>query len=168
MIAGADILIENVKIRGPDKVWPRLRQIARRAARPRLLLSYRLWPRRALCLPLGLWFSCARHVRHHEPDRRAKEATAKMGIAFANIFSGLCAVIGGQAALAERARSALGQYVDISLLYSMTVVLAERAMNFFVSGKAPTRLGNGHPNIVPCKVFAVADGHIIIAFGNDR
>lgn len=168
MIAGADILIENVKIRGPDKVWPRLRQIARRAARPRLLLSYRLWPRRALCLPLGLWFSCARHVRHHEPDRRAKEATAKMGIAFADIFSGLCGVIGGQAALAERARSALGQYVDISLLYSMTVVLAERAMNFFVSGKAPTRLGNGHPNIVPCKVFAVADGHIIIAFGNDR
>ncbi|MGB1853643.1 MAG: CoA transferase [Paracoccaceae bacterium] len=41
-------------------------------------------------------------------------------------------------------------------------------MNFFVSGKAPTRVGNGHPNIVPCKVFAVADGHIIIAFGNDR
>ena len=144
MIAGADILIENVKIRGPDKVWPRLRQIARRAPRPRLLLSYRLWPRRALCLPRGLWFSCARHLRHHEPDRRAKEATAKMDIAFADIFSGLCGVIGGQAALAER------------------------AMNFFVSGKAPTRLGNGHPNIVPCKVFAVADGHIIIAFGNDR
>ena len=54
MIAGADILIENVKIRGPDKVLPRLRKIARRAPRPRLLLSYRLWPRRALCLPLGL------------------------------------------------------------------------------------------------------------------
>ena len=54
MIAGADILVENVKIRGPDKVWPRLRQIARSAPRPRLLLSYRLWPRRALCLPLGL------------------------------------------------------------------------------------------------------------------
>jgi hypothetical protein len=54
MIAGADILIENVKIRGPDKVWPRFGQIARRAPRPRLLLSYRLWPRRALCLPLGL------------------------------------------------------------------------------------------------------------------
>ena len=54
MIAGADILIENVKIRGPDKVWPRLRQIARSAPRPRLLLSYRLWPRRALCPPLWL------------------------------------------------------------------------------------------------------------------
>jgi crotonobetainyl-CoA:carnitine CoA-transferase CaiB-like acyl-CoA transferase len=50
----------------------------------------------------------------------------------------------------------------------MTVVLANRAMNFLVSGKAPTRLGNAHPNIVPCKVFAVADGHVIIACGNDR
>ena len=91
-----------------------------------------------------------------------------MGIAFADIFSGLCGVIGGQAALAERARSGLGQYVDISLLDSMTVVLAERAMNFFVSAKAPTQLGNGHPNIVPYKVFAVANGYVIIAFGNDR
>jgi hypothetical protein len=54
MITGADILVENVKIRGPDKVWPRLRQIARSAPRLRLLLSYRLRPRRALCLPLGL------------------------------------------------------------------------------------------------------------------
>jgi crotonobetainyl-CoA:carnitine CoA-transferase CaiB-like acyl-CoA transferase len=50
----------------------------------------------------------------------------------------------------------------------MTVVLVNRAMNFLVSGKALTRLGNAHPNIVPCKVFAVADGHVIIACGNDR
>ena len=54
MIAGADILIENVKIRGPNKVWPRLRQLARRAPSPRLLLCYRLWTRQALCLPRGL------------------------------------------------------------------------------------------------------------------
>ena len=91
-----------------------------------------------------------------------------MGIAFMDIFSSLCGVIGSQAALAERARSGLGQHVDISLLDSMTVVLTNRAINFFVSGKAPTRHGNAHPNIIPCKVFAVADGHIIIAFGNDR
>jgi crotonobetainyl-CoA:carnitine CoA-transferase CaiB-like acyl-CoA transferase len=91
-----------------------------------------------------------------------------MGIAFMDIFSGLCDVIGIQAALAERERSGLGQHVDISLLDSMTVVLANRAMNFLVSGKAPTRLGNAHPNIVPCKVFAVANGHVIIACGNDR
>jgi crotonobetainyl-CoA:carnitine CoA-transferase CaiB-like acyl-CoA transferase len=91
-----------------------------------------------------------------------------MGIAFMDIFSGLCDVIGIQAALAERERSGLGQHVDISLLDSMTVVLVNRAMNFLVSGKALTGLGNAHPNIVPCKVFAVADGHVIIACGNDR
>ena len=50
----------------------------------------------------------------------------------------------------------------------MTVVLANPAMNFLVSGKAPTRLGNAHPNIAPCKVFAAADGHVIIACGNNR
>ena len=85
-----------------------------------------------------------------------------------DIFSDLCCVIGSQAALAERARSGLGHHVDISLLVSMTVVLANRAMKFLVSGKAPTRLGNAHPNIVQCKVFAVAYGHVIIACGNDR
>ena len=99
-----------------------------------------------------------------EPKRQLQ----KMGIAFVDILSGLCGVIGIQAALAERERSGLGQHVDISLLDSMTVVLVNRAMNFLVSGKALTRLGNAHPNIVPCKVFAVADGHVIIAFGNDR
>ena len=97
-----------------------------------------------------------------------KRQPQKMGIAFADIFLGLYGVIGSRAALAERARSGLVQHVDISLLDSMTVVLANLAMNFLVSGKAPTRLGNAHPNIVPCKVFAVADGHIIIACGNDR
>ena len=55
-----------------------------------------------------------------------------MGIAFIDIFWGLCGVIGIQAALAERARFGLGQHVDISLLDSMTVVLANRAMNFLV------------------------------------
>lgn len=92
----------------------------------------------------------------------------KIGVAFADIFSGLYGVIGIQAALAERAHSGLGQHVDISLLDSMTGVLANQAMNFLASGKAPTRLGNAHPNIVPYQVFAVGDGHIIIACGNDR
>jgi crotonobetainyl-CoA:carnitine CoA-transferase CaiB-like acyl-CoA transferase len=99
-----------------------------------------------------------------EPDGQPQ----KMGVAFADIFSGLYGVIGIQAALAERERSGLGQQVDISLLDSMTGVLANQAMNFLASGKAPTRLGNAHPNIVPYQVFAVGDGHIIVACGNDR
>jgi crotonobetainyl-CoA:carnitine CoA-transferase CaiB-like acyl-CoA transferase len=97
-----------------------------------------------------------------------KRQPQKMGIAFADIFLSLYGVIGSRAALAERARSGLGQHVDISLLDSMTVVLANQAMSFLISGKAPTQLGNAHPNIFPYKVFAVADGHVIIACGNDR
>jgi crotonobetainyl-CoA:carnitine CoA-transferase CaiB-like acyl-CoA transferase len=99
-----------------------------------------------------------------EPDGQPQ----KIGVAFADIFSGLYGVIGIQAALAERAHSGLGQQVDISLLDSMTGVLANQAMNFLASGEAPLRLGNAHPNIVPYQVFAVSDGHVIIACGNDR
>ena len=86
-----------------------------------------------------------------------------MGIAFMDIFSGLCDVIGIQAALAERERSGLGQHVDISLLDSMTVVLANQSMNFLTPDRAPTRLGNAYSNVIPYQVFALADGHVIIA-----
>ena len=86
-----------------------------------------------------------------------------MGIAFMDIFSGLCGVIGIQAALAERAYSGLGQHVDISLLDSMTVVLANQSMNFLTPDRAPTRLGNAYSNVIPYQVFALADGHVIIA-----
>lgn len=92
----------------------------------------------------------------------------KIGVAFADIFTGLYGVIGIQAALAERERSGLGQHVDLSLLDCMTGVLANQAMNYLASGNCPTRLGNAHPNIVPYQVFPVSDGHIIIACGNDR
>ena len=86
-----------------------------------------------------------------------------MGIAFVDIFSGLCGVIGIQAALAERVRSGLGQHVDISLLDSMTAVLANQSMNFLTPHRAPTRLGNAYSNIIPYQFFALADGHVIIA-----
>ncbi|WP_109311143.1 CaiB/BaiF CoA-transferase family protein [Ruegeria sp. AU67] len=92
----------------------------------------------------------------------------KIGVAFADIFTGLYGVIGIQAALAERERSGQGQHVDLSLLDCMTGVLANQAMNYLASGNCPTRLGNAHPNIVPYQAFPVADGHIIIACGNDR
>lgn len=92
----------------------------------------------------------------------------KIGVAFADIFSGLYGVIGIQAALSERERSGIGQQVDISLLDCMTGVLANQAMNYLASGTAPTRMGNAHPNIVPYQTFEVSDGYIIIACGNDR
>ena len=92
----------------------------------------------------------------------------KIGVAFADIFTGLYGVIGIQAALADREKSGQGQQIDLSLFDCMTGVLANQAMNYLASGQCPTRLGNAHPNIVPYQVFPVSDGHIIIACGNDR
>jgi crotonobetainyl-CoA:carnitine CoA-transferase CaiB-like acyl-CoA transferase len=79
-----------------------------------------------------------------EPKRQPQ----KIAVAFVDIFSDLCRLIGSQAALAERACSGLGQHVDISLLDSMAVVLANQVMNFFISGKVPTRHANAHSNMV--------------------
>ena len=89
----------------------------------------------------------------------------KIGVAFADIFTGLYGTIAIQAALAERARSGLGQHIDMSLFDCMTAVLANQAMNQ-LAGSPPRRMGNAHPNIVPYQVFPCADGHLIIACGN--
>lgn len=92
----------------------------------------------------------------------------KIGVAFADIFTGLYGVIAVQAALAQRERTGTGQHIDMALLDCMTGVLANQALNFLVSGKAPTRMGNAHPNIAPYQVFPTSDGHLIVAVGNDR
>ncbi|HVI98800.1 MAG TPA: CaiB/BaiF CoA-transferase family protein [Sphingomonas sp.] len=91
----------------------------------------------------------------------------KIGVAFADIFTGLYAVIAIQAALAMRERTGKGQHIDMALLDVMTGVLANQAMNYLVSGISPTRLGNAHPNIAPYAAFPTADGWFILAVGND-
>ena len=91
----------------------------------------------------------------------------KIGVAFADIFTGVYGVIGIQAALRQRDQTGEGAHIDMALLDTQVSVLANQAMNYLVSGKAPRRLGNAHPNIVPYQVFPVADGHVVIAVGND-
>jgi crotonobetainyl-CoA:carnitine CoA-transferase CaiB-like acyl-CoA transferase len=91
----------------------------------------------------------------------------RVGVAVTDLFSGLYAVIGILAALRERDRTGRGQHVDIALLDCATAMLANQAMNYFATGEAPGRTGNGHPNIVPYQVFPVADGEVIVASGND-
>jgi len=80
---------------------------------------------------------------------------------------GVYAVVGVLAALVERERTGRGTLVDAALIDSQVGVLANQALNYLVSGNVPKRQGNSHPNIVPYQVFPVADGHIIIATGND-
>lgn len=92
----------------------------------------------------------------------------KVGVAVTDIYTGLYAVIGIQAALRDRDNTGKGQHIDMSLLDAGTGCLVNQAMNFLVTGESPNRMGNQHPNIVPYEVFPASDGDIIIASGNDR
>jgi crotonobetainyl-CoA:carnitine CoA-transferase CaiB-like acyl-CoA transferase len=92
----------------------------------------------------------------------------RAGVPVADIFTGVYSAVGILAALAERQRTGRGCLVDTALVDSQIGVLANQALNYLVSGAVPKRIGNAHPNIVPYQVFAVADGHIIIATGNDK
>lgn len=91
----------------------------------------------------------------------------KIGVAFADIFTGLYSVIGIQSALLMRERTGRGQHIDMALFDCMSAVLANQAMNYLASGITPKRMGNAHPNISPYQTLAVADGYFIIACGND-
>lgn len=91
----------------------------------------------------------------------------KIGVAFADIFTGVYSVVGVLSALRRRDATGEGAHLDMALLDVQTSVLANQAMNYLASGKAPRRMGNAHPNIVPYQVFPVADGHVIVAVGND-
>ena len=94
-------------------------------------------------------------------------APQKIGVAMADITTGLYAVIAIQAALAMRERTGRGQQIDMALLDTMTGVLANQAANYFGSGVSPTRVGNSHVNVCPYAVFEAADGWFILAVGND-
>ncbi|HEY8566347.1 MAG TPA: CoA transferase [Beijerinckiaceae bacterium] len=90
----------------------------------------------------------------------------KAGYATADIFCGLYASTGILAALRRRDATGEGATLDMALMDAQVAVLGYQAINYFVSGKLPKRLGNGHPNIVPYDVFPVADGSVILAIGN--
>ncbi|WP_438956653.1 CaiB/BaiF CoA transferase family protein [Cognatiyoonia sp.] len=91
----------------------------------------------------------------------------KVGVAVTDVFSGMYAATSILAAIHQRDRTGQGQHLDVALLDVASATMANQAMNFLATGQSPERLGNAHPNIVPYQVFDCADGHIIIACGND-
>src|SRR5271154_2209422 len=91
----------------------------------------------------------------------------RAGVPVPDIFTGVYSVIGVLAGIAQRDRTGRGFLVDTALLDSQVGVLSNQALNYLISGKVPQRIGNAHANIVPYQVFPVADGHVIIAVGND-
>ena len=91
----------------------------------------------------------------------------RVGVAISDIFTGCYSVIGILAAVTQREKTGKGCYVDTALVDSTVGVLANQALNYLVSNELPKRIGNSHPNIVPYQEFPVADGHVIVATGND-
>ena len=91
----------------------------------------------------------------------------KAGIAISDLMTGMYACTAILAAIAQRELSGAGQYIDVSLLDAQVAMMAVMNMNYLVSGTPPDRAGNAHQNIVPYQVFACADGHLILAVGND-
>ncbi|OHV72662.1 CaiB/BaiF CoA-transferase family protein [Ensifer sp. LCM 4579] len=168
LIAEADVVIENFKVGGLKKFGLDYDSLA--ALNPRIVYASvtgfgQAGPRAQQpgydFLIQGM---CGIMDLTGEPDGEPQ----KVGVAWIDVFTGLYGVIGIQAALAERERSGLGQHVDLALLDVGVAVLANQAMNYLAGGKVPRRMGNAHPNIVPYQVFPAADGHLIIACGNDR
>jgi formyl-CoA transferase len=102
-----------------------------------------------------------------ERDDRPGGGPQKVGVAVADLMSGMYATVAVLAALASRERTGAGQHIDLALLDVQAAMLANQAMNYLVSGRPPARYGNAHPNIVPYQAFATSDGHVIVAVGND-
>lgn len=102
-----------------------------------------------------------------KPDDVPGGGPVKVGVALADVMTGLYAAIAIQAALTHRDRTGEGQKVNLSLLDVQVATLANQALNFLTSAESPQRMGNAHPNIVPYQTFATADGHMILAIGND-
>jgi crotonobetainyl-CoA:carnitine CoA-transferase CaiB-like acyl-CoA transferase len=103
-----------------------------------------------------------------ERDDRPGGGPQKVGVAVADLMTGLYATIAIQAALIARQTTGRGQYCDMALLDVQVATLANQTMNYLASGKVPKRYGNAHANIVPYQVFKASDRDFIIACGNDQ
>src|ERR1043166_2136607 len=91
----------------------------------------------------------------------------KVGVAVADLMTGMYATVAVLSALWERNSSGQGQYIDLALLDTQVAWLANQNLNYLVSGEPPRRMGNAHPNITPYQTFATRDGFLILAVGND-
>ena len=167
LAAGADVLIENFKLGG----------LASHGLAPNELRA--LNPRLVTCSITGFGQTGEWAARPGydfvvqglsgimdltgEPDGPPQ----KIGVALADVITGLYATVAIQAALRQREETGRGQHIDLSLMDCMTGVLANQALNT-LAGAPATRMGNHHPNIAPYSTFPVLDGWVILAVGNDR
>jgi glutaryl-CoA transferase len=103
-----------------------------------------------------------------ERDGQPGAGPQKVGIAITDVLTGMYASVAICAALTHRERTGEGQYIDCALLDTIVAFNANQIVSYFCSGRIPIRYGNAHAQVVPYEVFPTADGHIILAIGNDR
>jgi len=102
-----------------------------------------------------------------ERDGQPGAGPQKVGIAITDVLTGMYASVAILAAITHRERTGEGQYIDSALLDTIVAFNANQIVSYFASGRVPVRWGNAHPQVVPYEVFPTADGHIILAIGND-
>jgi len=102
-----------------------------------------------------------------ERDGRPGGGPQKVGVPIVDLMTGMYTAVSVLAALARRNETGVGDSIDIAMLDVQVATLCNQAMNFLVSGKAPRRNGNAHPNIQPQDVYACSDGDLILVVGND-
>ncbi|HKF63774.1 MAG TPA: CaiB/BaiF CoA-transferase family protein [Dongiaceae bacterium] len=167
LIAKCDIMVENFKV--GDMARYGLSYADLKAANPRLIYcSITGFGQTGPYAPRAGYDMLAQGLGGimsvtGEPDR----PPMKVGVGIADIMCGMYAASAILAALHHRDRTGEGQYIDLSLLDTQVAWLANVGLNYLTSGEVPQRLGNEHPNIVPYNVMAAADGHVILAVGND-
>lgn len=167
LIAQADVLVENYKVGGLAKYGLAYEQIKDRY--PRLIYCsvtgfgqtgpYASRPGYDFLIQGMGGIMSLTGVPDGEP--------MKVGVGIADVMTGMYATVGIQAALLHRERTGEGQHIDISLLDTQISWLVNAGTNYLADRQLPTRLGNGHPNIVPYHVFSTADAPMILAVGND-
>ena len=167
----SDIVLENFKVGALARFG--LGYDALKAVNPKLIYCSitgfgQTGPRRdAAAYDFMIQAMCGLMSVTGEPDDKPGGCPEKVGVPIVDIMSGMYAVISVLAALARRNETGRGDYIDIGMLDVGVSFLANQAMNYLVSGKAPRRTGNAHPNIQPQDVFAARDGHLVLVVGND-
>ena len=167
LVAGADVVIENFKVGGLAKYGLDYASLA--ALNPRLIYCSITgfgqtgpYAERAGYDYIIQGMSGLMSVTG-EPTGQPQ----KVGVAVVDVFTGVYASTAILAALHQRGTTGQGQQIDMALFDVAAAVMANQAMNYLATGVAPQRLGNAHPNLVPYAVFPCADGHLILATGND-
>lgn len=167
LIAGADVVIENFKVGGLAKYGLDSETLC--AANPRLV-----WCSITGFGQTGPYAARAGYDYIIQGMSGLMSVTGdpagqpqKVGVAVVDVFTGIYAATAILAAVHQRQATGCGQIIDMALMDVAVAVMANQAMNYLATGQAPQRLGNAHPNIVPYQVMDCADGHVIIAVGND-